>query len=183
MINSSPPEDQSSPPNDPVSAPAEHPFLPFIRNMVSEEAQKLMSTQNDGNKVSDTISKDWIEKIISSIDNKIEMEKVKTDSRFDRIMTESNAKFDKLITEFKLETEKNSLKMDAGLSKAETNITRWLAGIIIAVIFGTIGTFITVWKLNTPPTPHYEKNETSYTQPGKQEQNADVSNTTSTKKQ
>jgi len=124
-------------------------------------------TERGGN-MSDSPSKDWIDKNNSVLDNKIEMEKVKAEAKFDKMVSNSDAKFERLFSELKFESERNSfkidstsLKFDASIARLETNITRWMLGIL----FSILGLGFAVWRSaqpnhdpqQTPPTSQTAK--------------------------
>jgi len=119
-----------------------------------------------------TISKDWAEKNFSGLDNKIEMEKVKTEAKFDKLVSQSDAKFEKLFSELKFESERNSLKIDstslkfdASIAKLETNITRWLLGIL----FSILGLVFAIWKFAQSTHEVYESHASPISQAVKTE--------------
>jgi len=123
----------------------DHPHLHYIRQAVKEEVQNTFSELfehklkesnpklNDigrSNMSDDTISKDWVERKHAELDNKIEMEKVRND-----------AKFERLFSELKSEYEKNTLRMEASFSQIETKIaqseshlTKWIMAVIFAIL-------------------------------------------------
>ena len=149
--------DQSSPSSAQVS-PKEHPHLEWMRKEISEEFSRLNSNKGEINMSDPIISKDWVEKSISSIDNKIEMEKVRSDAKFDKLISQSDAKFDRLFAELKFESERNSLKIDstslkfdASIARLETNITRWMLGII----FSILGLGFAIWRSAQPAHETY----------------------------
>jgi hypothetical protein len=104
------------------------------------------NTNNEGKKnMSDTISKDWIEKRLQDADHKRELDRKEwqsevkdMDHRFNLLISESNAKFDKLFAEMKSESEKNILRVEASISKAQLQIIIWVIGTFIAVTFGAL---------------------------------------------
>lgn len=117
----------------------------------------LMDTTN---KSTETLSKDWIEKIASSLDNKIELEKVKNDAKFDKLLSQSNERFDRMFAELKFESERNSLKieentqkLEASIAKSETNLTRWMVTILISLISIVVAIILAIWKLEPAIEP------------------------------
>lgn len=130
-----------------------HPNHPYIKKMVNDavdskligledlittavdlhklkESNPKLSDIGRSNMSDDTISKDWVERKHAELDNKIEMEKVRND-----------AKFERLFSELKSEYEKNTLRMEASFSQIETKIaqseshlTKWIMAVIFAIL-------------------------------------------------
>lgn len=84
-------------------------------------AQKLTT---GGNMSDSTVSKDWVERKASELNNKIEMEKVRSDARFDKLIADSNVKFEKLFGEIKA---------------SESTHTKWMVAIAFSLIMFTLG--------------------------------------------
>lgn len=122
--------------------PKEHPHLEWMRKEITDEINRKVSNGSDSNMSEAPISKDWIERKTSDLDHKIEMEKVKSDAKFERLFSESNLKFERMMAELKNESDKNSLKIDARFAQSEATLTKWLVGIL----FSLIGLGFAVWR-------------------------------------
>jgi hypothetical protein len=118
--------------------------------------------QPQGDHMSDTpISKDWAERQLSDLNHKIDSHRKdweaeikdmnrKFDHKFELLVADSNAKFDKMFLELKSASERNDLRIDAKfaqtdavIARVETNITRWLVGIIFAIV----GLAFSFWRM------------------------------------
>lgn len=157
-----------------------HPNHPHIKNMVNDavdskftelkdfinsavdhkfkESNPKLSDIGRSKMSDDTISKDWIDLKHAELDNKIEMEKVRND-----------AKFERLFSELKSEYEKNTLRMDASFSQIETKIaqseshlTKWIMGVIFAIL--GLGFAALRYSPSSPAHATYEQPPSSISQ-------------------
>lgn len=108
---------------------------------------------------SETITKDWIEKRIQDVDHQRELDRkewqadlkdmnhnftlalAKSDEKFERAREESNAKFEKLFAEMRFESEKNTLKIESAISRAQLQIVMWVIATSLTVTFGALKFF------------------------------------------
>lgn len=107
-------------------------FNDMVGHAVDQKLKELNPKLNDigSSKMSDdTISKDWVERRYADLDNKIEIEKVKSDARFERLIADSDIKFEKLMGE-----------MNTKLAQSESTHTKWMVGVAFSLIAFTMAT-------------------------------------------
>lgn len=101
----------------------------LINNAVAKEVAHQVSNAGGNNMSDSNISKDWVERKTSDINNKIEMLKVTNDARFERLISDSDMKFEKLMGE-----------MNTKLAQSESTHTKWMVGVAFSLIAFTMAT-------------------------------------------
>lgn len=107
----------------------EHPHLEWMRNEIHEEVKRQTSNKSEGNMSDSPISKDWVERKASEIESKIEINQVKNDARFEKLISGSDIKFEKLMGE-----------MNTKLAQSESTHTKWMVGVAFSLIAFTMAT-------------------------------------------
>jgi septal ring factor EnvC (AmiA/AmiB activator) len=78
-------------------------------------------------------SKEWIEKEMAGLDNKIKVKEADAAARFEKALGEFNAKFERMMGD----SNTKFAQVEANMAKAEAAHTKWMIGIAIT-LFGTI---------------------------------------------
>jgi hypothetical protein len=119
-----------------------------IEDIKNENSRQKVST---GGNMSDTPSKDWVERKISEVDNKIEMDRVKSDARFEKLISDSDIKFEKLIGEMNAKFAINESK----IIQVENTHIKWMSVLVFSFIAFTLAAigFSTNLILKAIPSP------------------------------
>ncbi len=146
--------------NDEVTAPIpqiapviDHPALIKLREDITSEIEHQLSKSvasevarqlsNDGDVFmsGDKISKDWVERRLSELDNKLNIQDIQNESKLERIIAASDAKFASNLSEIKIGFSQIDAKLahvEAKIDRSEMTLTRWGIGLAISAVALTI---------------------------------------------
>jgi len=118
---------------------------PYAKRMVAEEVAKQfeevekelarLKASAGGNMSDSTISKDWVERKTSELESKIEIDRVKSDARFERLISDSDIKFEKLVGEMNTKFAMS----ESRIIQVESAHTKWMVGLVFSFIAFTLG--------------------------------------------
>lgn len=101
-------------------------------------------------------SKDWIEKEIAGLDNKIKVKEADAATRFEKALGEFNAKFERMTAD----SNAKFAQIETNIARSETNSTRWFIGFVIA----TVGFSTAIILKNTPGMSDMMRVEARFTE-------------------
>lgn len=114
--------------------PTEHPHLGWMKKEIAEEVNRQVSNGSDSNMSDATISKDWVERKTSEIESKIEIDRVKSDARFEKLISDSDIKFEKLLGEMNTKFAMS----ESRIVQVESTHTKWMVGLVFSFIAFTL---------------------------------------------
>jgi hypothetical protein len=101
--------------------------------------------ENAGGSMSDAPSKDYIDRKTSEIESKNEIDRIKIDAKFEKLVSDSDIKFERLMGEMNAKFAQT----EVNIAKTEASHTKWMIGLTIATIAaitGILGRFLPSYK-------------------------------------
>ena len=103
---------------------------------------------SQGANMSDTtVNKDWAERRLSEVDGKIELEKTKSELKFDRLFREMQLEHKATIAH----VDARFAQIDTQIARSETNQTRWFIGILLSIVGLTVTVYFKTREADQPP--------------------------------